>query len=141
MSKSYAKAKGRGQLRSTFSALPHCLLDCSDFRNLSSTSKVMLIACARLFNGRNNGDLSMPLAYLKKWGIKSSATATQCKKELIGADLLICTRDPTRDRKNPHGQCALFALSWLPIDECGGKHEYQPTITALRKFQVSNLVK
>lgn len=139
MSKSYSKSKGRGALRMTFAALPHCVLDCSDFRDLSATSKIILIACTRLFNGRNNGDLSLPLSYLKKWGIKSSATVTQCKKELIKAELLVCTRDPTRDRKNPNGQCALFALTWLPVNECGGKHDYPTTSIALRNFKTNNL--
>lgn len=136
MSKSYSKAKGRGSFKMTFSALPHCVLDSTDFRNLTASAKVILVACARQYNGKNNGDLSLPLSYLKKWGIKSSATVTACKKELVAANLIICTKDPTRDRKNPHGQCALFALSWLAIDACGGKHDYQPTAVAPRNFQV-----
>jgi len=39
---------------------------------------------------------------------------------------------------NPHGVCALYALSWQPIDECNGKLEIASTNTPPRKFSLEN---
>jgi hypothetical protein len=38
---------------------------------------------------------------------------------------------------NPGGRCGLYALTWLPIDECQGKKlEINPTITPPRRFSM-----
>ncbi len=38
---------------------------------------------------------------------------------------------------NPGGRCALYALTWLPIDECQGKKlEVNSTTTPPRKFSM-----
>ena len=74
------------------------------------------------------------LVMQKKVGIGSEATWYKAIKKLIATDLIICTRQPTRDRQNPHGQCLLFAVTWKPIDDCKGKIELSATVTPPRKF-------
>ncbi len=141
MSKSYQKAKGRSPSSGQFVGIPVVVLDHEDFRNLSNSAKISLLAILREFNGRNNGDLSLPLSRAKQWGIKSSATLVEAIRELEIANLIIRTRDPSLMRFSLRGQCSLFAVTWRPIDECGGKHDYLPTSSAPRKFALEKLIK
>lgn len=141
MSKSYQKSKGRSTSFGQFVGIPIVVLDNADFRNLSNSAKIALLAILREYNGRNNGDLSLPLSRAKQWGIKSSATLVEAIRELEIANLIIRTRDPTIMRYSLRGQCSLFAVTWKPIDECNGKHDCLPTASAPRKFSLEKLIK
>ena len=141
MSKSYQKSKGRSTSPGQFVGIPIVVLDHEDFRNLSNSAKIALIAILREFNGKNNGDLSLPLSRARQWGIKSSATLVESIRELESVNLIIRTRDPSLMRFALRGQCSLFAVTWRPIDECGGKHDYLPTAAAPRKFSLEKLLK
>ncbi len=134
MAKSYAKAKGRSAKEGAFVGLPHKVVDSESFRLLSGAAVKILIRIVRQYNGHNNGDLCAPASYASALGIGSETTWYRAIKELIAADLIVCTRDPVRNRQNPHGQCSLYALTWRGIDECNGKLDIKPNAIALRKF-------
>ena len=104
-----------------FAGIPRIVIEHPDFRGVSSTAKVVLLMLAYQYRGGNNGDLSAAPSLLKGWGIASKVTV-----------LIIRTREGRF--MNPGGRCALYALSWQPIDECQGKHDAQPTTTPPRKF-------
>lgn len=91
-------------------------------RRLSASAVKLLLDVARQFNGRNNGDLCAALTILRPFGWKSSDTLHWAIKELCHYGLLVKTR-----QGGLHAT-SLFALSWLPIDECGGKLDYSPTM-------------
>lgn len=133
MARTLEKSKGR-KANGRYLALPVVVLDTPDYRGLSLAASRVLTLLHYQYRGSNNGDLSAPLSEAKRWGINSPATLAKALRELQEADLIRRTRDPTRDRKSPHGQCSLFAITWENLDECSGKHGLRPTIAPLRKF-------
>jgi len=106
-----------------FVRLFHSLLDCPRYIDLSHTAKTLLVDVVRLFNGKNNGDLAVTPKVMKARGWNSNSTLRRALGELLQAELLMLTRQGGRNK------CSLYALTWLPIDECGGKLDVKPTIT------------
>lgn len=108
-------------------------MDEADFRQLSYKSKSLLMIFAYQYRGNNNGDLTAALSILRDWGWKRDATISSAVKELLAANLIIRSRDGRFS--NPGARCALYAITWQPIDECRGKNlDIPPTTTAPRKF-------
>lgn len=88
-------------------------------RALTFVARVVLQELMAQYNGSNNGDLSATRTMAKEWGIGSDNTLRNALKELEAAGWIIQTRTSLF---NKHGaRCALYALAWLPIDECAGK--------------------
>lgn len=100
-------------------------------RALSFVARVVLQELMAQHNGRNNGDLSATRTMAKEWGIGAPATLQRALEELQQAGWIIQTRTSVFNR---HGaRCALYALSWLPINECPGKElEVGPTRAPIR---------
>lgn len=133
MAFSRQKHKGRKESGS-FAALPHLVMDSEDFRALSGGALKVLMGLLRQLRGANNGDLSAPFGQAKEWGVKSKTTLSDALEELQARNLIIRTREGRFT--NPGGRCALYALTWRPINECAGKIEVSPTITPPRKFSI-----
>ena len=108
------KQQGKGKMHS-YLGLPHYMLRSEQFGKLRGNSIKLLIELAKEFKGNNNGDLSCSFTVLQKRGWKSSATLAAAKKELEKGGWIICTRAGGSHR------CSLYAVTWLPIDECRGK--------------------
>jgi hypothetical protein len=126
------KTKGR-RMTGRFVGLPHVVIKNKDYIELSYKSKALLIDLMLQYNGRNNGDLTTALAILRDRGWKRQATIGEAVKELIDANLIIRTREG--QFRNPFSRCALYAVTWQPIDDCKDKDlNVNPTSTALRKF-------
>lgn len=121
--RSRQKHKGRRE-GGTFAALPHVVLDSANWRNCSAPAIKLLCELARQFNGHNNGDLCATLSLLKTRGWKSSDTISWALKELRHYGLIALTRQG--GLLGP----SLFALTWIAIDECGGKLEVPVTKVA-----------
>lgn len=102
------------------------LVQSKGFRALSFVARGVLLELMAQHNGKNNGDLSATRTMAREWGIGSPATLQKALKDLQGAGWIIQTRTSVFSR---HGsRCALYALSWLAIDECPGKDlEIGPT--------------
>ena len=67
-------------------------------------------------------------------GLYFGATVCTAIKELIDANLILKTREGRF--LNPGGRCALYAVTWQPIDDCFGKDlEVKATIKAPRSFR------
>jgi len=140
MAKTHGKAKGRRDAGG-YMAIPHAVLDSDSFLTLSGIAMKVLICIYRQYNGRNNGDLCAPFSYAKALNIGSQSTWYNAIKELIEADLIRCTRNSLKKGLgNPHGLCALFAVTWQNIDECKGKLDCSPTTTPPRKFSIKNSI-
>lgn len=70
---------------------------------------------------------------MQKHGFNSRDTLQRAKQQLLDANLIVETR-PGRFT-NPGGICPLYALTWLPVDECKGKDLIvKPTTKPLRNF-------
>lgn len=97
------------------------------FRTLSGSATKLLLLIYGQYNGYNNGDLQATFTLAKQWGIRSEATLARALGELIDSELILRTR--LSAFLNPGRKCALYAVTWKPIDECKGKLDVAPTRT------------
>jgi len=88
------------------------------YLSLSHMGIHLLVDMFFLYNGFNNGDISIVFNDMKKRAWKSSGSLDKAKNELLERGLIYLTR-----RGKKYGDCALYALSWIPLDECKNKLE------------------
>ena len=140
MARTRNKAKGRKDALSSFAGIPRIVMESEDYKNLSGNAVKLLNLFAYQYRGKNNGDLCAAWSIAKNHGCKSEPTLSRAKKELLAANLIMETR-PGRFL-NPGGRCALYALTWQPIDECAGKDLIiGSTTTPPRKFSIERINK
>ena len=121
-----------------FMQLPYAVLDSPSYIGASSSSKQLLIDIFRQFNGRNNGDLSASFTLMQKRGWKSKSTLARALEGLLKAELIITTREGWFQGKHS-SRCALYAVTWLGINECNGKDlEVKPNPRPRRAFTLEN---
>ena len=124
MAKGYKQGKRRRGLP-PFAAFPREVLNHPNFAALSVRAKALLFPITEQYKGWNNGDLCATLSVLRKHGWTSNDQLRKALKELLEAGFLIQTRQGRRPNVP-----SLYAISWEPIHECGGKLEVAPTIVA-----------
>ena len=118
--------------------LPYEVLDSSDFINLKSSSKQLLIDIFRQHNGRNNGDLSASFKLMRARGWTSKGTLKRALDGLLASELIIKTREGWFQGEHS-SRCALYAVTWLGIDECPGKGlDLKANPRPLRTFTIEN---
>jgi hypothetical protein len=103
------KAKGE-----PFSRALWAIFDHPDYIALSKTSRAFLWDTARLYNGFNNGNISIAPGIMKKYGWDKK-TILRCRDELIQMNWLAITRLPRAKR-----QPILYRLTWLEVDTWEG---------------------
>lgn len=113
---------------SSYFALPHALIDHPDFLSMNWSSQALLIHMCRLYNGFNNGDISIPHSIMKNKGW-SKSSLEDGKKELLKMNWLVLTRQGHKH------QCSLFALSWIPLDECKSKLDITHKAYSIRSLK------
>lgn len=128
------KSKGRSSGGAGHGALPRVVWEHPDYCNLSGAAAKLLMDLACQFNGHNNGDLQVAYSVLSKRGWNSRQTISRAVAELLAAKLIVKTREGKFT--NPGGYCALYALAWVQIHDCGDKLEVSPTSTPPRKFSL-----
>lgn len=99
----------------SFVQLPHYVLQSQAWTRLSGWQTKWLLDLMAQYNGRNNGDLSMPWSYLNKRGWASRDTASRARIKLLEVGWIVITRKGWK--KIP----TLYAVTLWGIDECGGK--------------------
>jgi hypothetical protein len=93
---------------------------------------LMVLGCQ--YNGRNNGDLAATKSMLKSWGGMADGTLARALRQLKERNLILCTR--TSYRRRDGQKCALYALTWMAIDQCPGKElEVKDTIVPKRRLR------
>lgn len=130
MSRDRRRHKGRSESGS-FLALPHRVLESLNFRALSAAAVKLLLQLGAQFRGSNNGDLSAAWRIVKPLGATSRGSVSRGLRELLRYGMIQQTRQGGRNR------CSLFALTWLPIDECNGKLDVPTTRVASGLWQRS----
>ncbi|MNZ80945.1 hypothetical protein D3C78_995990 [compost metagenome] len=134
MARKRLKSKGRAE-RGSFVAIPHALLNSEAFTGLTGTELKILFGLAGQYRGNNNGNLSAPHTQAKLWGVRSKTSLSNALDRLQQLGLIIRAREGAF--LNPGGRCALYALAWLPIDDCPGKGlEVLPTSTPPLKLSM-----
>ena len=130
-SRKRAKATGRKE-SGPFLAVPKRMLDSPNYTKLTFKARAMLLELARQYNGSNNGDLCATYNTLKDRGFGSKETIFDAIRELEVLGFIV------RTRQGGKNLCNLFAITWKPIDECSGKLDVKPTITATNDFLERN---
>jgi len=120
--------------RISFAGIPRTVMDSPDYKGLSGNAAKLLYELCYQYRGHNNGDLQAAWSLMSKRGFRSKATLSRAVAELISANFIIRTREGVFT--NPGGRCALFALTWLPVNECNGKHDYPVSSVPPRKFSL-----
>tara|TARA_R110002111_G_scaffold99948_4_gene154806 strand:- start:502 stop:915 length:414 start_codon:yes stop_codon:yes gene_type:complete len=118
----------------SFAGIPRIVLDSADYINLSGNAVKLLVEFSRQFKGKNNGDITAAWSLMRRRGFKSKATLSRAVSELMAANIITRTREGAFSRSGP--RCALYALNWQSIDECGGKLDVPPTKIPIRKFSL-----
>lgn len=104
--------------------LPFRVMQSESYRLCSPTAKMLLLEFAFRFNGRNNGDLSMPLSAVRHWGIRSPNTLAACIRELVQHRLIVVTR---KGKGGSGGALPnLYAITWQPVSEIKDKPDIKP---------------
>lgn len=116
MSRNRRRRRSRN-LTGRFLALPGAMLNSPNFVTLSSKSVKLLIDIANQFSGENNGDLQAAWVCMEKRGWKSRDTLNVALHELLHYGFI------EKTRQGGLNACSLYALTWLPIDECGDKFD------------------
>lgn len=123
--KALQRLRHRGRTASGgFYRLPHAVMDAESYRTLSARAVKLLNDIGRQFLGNNNGDLSAAWGTMQRRGWKSRDTLAKALAELQAHGLI------EKTRQGGLHQCSLFALTWLPIDACGGKLDVAATRVA-----------
>lgn len=105
------RAKGGG----TFTKVLHAIQDHDDYRALSLGARAFLWDFARLYNGRNNGNLSAAEGVMGKFGY-SKKQCIRYRSELLERNWIQVTRQPRWPRE-PY----LYRLTWIAVDEWIGE--------------------
>lgn len=128
MARTRLKSKGRRD-GGSYIAMPHIILESAEYAALSPQAVKLLIDLFSQFRGVNNGDLSAAWKIMSARGWRSKATLYRALHELIANGWIEMTR-----RGGIH-RCSLYAVTWLAIDECGGKLDVSPTRIASGKWK------
>lgn len=104
-----------------FLPFPTLMLRSAALAGLSAYAAKLLLDVCSQYKYCRNGDLSAAWTLMQKRGWRSKDTLNKALKELCASGLLVMTRQGGLHR------CSLYAVGWLSIDECGGKHDAKPT--------------
>jgi len=123
MARNRLRTKGRSE-SGRFAGIPLACMDHENYISLSMPGKVLLMEFCRQYNGYNNGDLTASFSLMNKRGFRSKGTLNRAIKELKKQDWILVSRIGGRH------QCNLYALTFHAVNDCKGKLDIQPTITA-----------
>ena len=123
------KQKNHRRTTKPFFAVPQEILKSSEYASLSAWETKLLLDVGGQYRGSNNGDLCAAWTIMKPRGWKSKGTLSSSIKGLLTKQFLIKTRQGGRNRPS------LYALSFIPIDDCGGKLEISPSRVAWNSWR------
>lgn len=119
MKRSRERMKGRRN-GGSFAAIPHSILESSEYAALSPRAVKLLLDVFGQHNGRNNGDLAAAPSMMLKRGWRSNSMLTSAITELLKTGFFVQTR------VGGLNHAALYGVTWLGINECDGKLEQRP---------------
>lgn len=129
MARDRAKITGRGDGSQSFSKLIHAYFQSPEYAALSPRAVKLLMDLYVQFRGTNNGNFCATWKFMQAVGWKSKDTLSKALKELLETGWLVVTR--RGGRKIP----TLYAVTFIPIDACGGRLDLRPTLTPLHSWK------
>ncbi|MGE0385536.1 MAG: hypothetical protein AB7Q97_12455 [Gammaproteobacteria bacterium] len=123
MSRNRRKSKGRRE-SGPFIAVPIAVIESKEYAALRASEVKLIIDLHAQYRGFNNGDLQLTWGEMSNRGWASRETLDNARRRLLERGFIILTRQGGR-------HCpSLYALSYLPINECGGKLDVSSTPVA-----------
>lgn len=108
---------GHWGTRGGYCSIPQQVFSGPDVNALSHATFRALMVLVRQYNGRNNGDLCATEKEMSAFGITSPDTINRAIKELLKRGLIVKTRHGGYSGKDGKRKPALYALTWLPVDD------------------------
>lgn len=133
MARTLQRMKGRSSSWN-FVKLPVHIIESPEFAKLSTKAIKALLCLYCQYRGTNNGDFTAAFSVMRKRGWKSKDTLNNALNELQDHGWVIKTRQGHTNK------CSLYAVTWLPINECGGKLDVLPTKVASNAWRKNNLL-
>jgi hypothetical protein len=101
--------------RAGFARLPYWVIDSAKFKALPTNAVKLLLIAMRQFNGRNNGNISLPHEGLKSYGkgLADPKAVRSAIRALRAAGLLRITRPPVWRDGGKTKRCALYEITFL----------------------------
>ena len=121
--------KGRRQISGWFYRVPTEVLNSAAYHSLSMKARALLLDIGFQFNGHNNGDFAIAWSVMGKRGWKSKDTLQRAIHELLDAGFI------ERTRQGGLHFASLYAVTWLPVDECSGKLDVPATAVASNRWR------
>lgn len=109
------KLKGR-KPEGSFSQWPHACAQHANFKALTPHAKALLFEFVGQIRAANNGDLSCDWKRMSASGWRSRTTVEKARTELERHGWIVRTFQGSLGNR-----CNLYAVTWLGIDDCGGK--------------------
>ena len=106
-----------------FSMLIHAYFQSREYAELSPRAVKLLVALYCQYRGSNNGDLCGAWSIMSKRGWTSRSQLEKALDELLAKGWISMTRQG--GKRVP----TLYAVSFQPIDHCGGKLDVAPCAT------------
>lgn len=127
--KTYLKTVYDHSAGKTFTAVQRAATACANYSKLTVEGKALLLDAASLFNGKNNGDISLTYKKMhpKGW---SKRKLEHARKELEHYGFINVTRQGGRNTPT------LYALAWINVQPCGGKLQAPSTSEASATYLV-----
>lgn len=103
-----------------------------EFAALSGRATKLLLELALQYNGSNNGDLDLTRTRLRHRGFNSTDQLIKARNELLETGWIMVTRQGGRNIPS------LYAITWRPIDRCGGKLDINHGLTPPHLWKPEN---
>ncbi|MGY0619881.1 helix-turn-helix domain-containing protein [Lysobacter sp. A378] len=117
-------AKNKLQWNVRFLPVPHAVLGHPTFHELSGNAAKLLLAILAAYKGDNNGHLTATHSLMKRRGFNSKDSLARGLRELISSGYII------RTRVQYLRSAALYAVTWLPINQPPTGQSYDVGVTA-----------
>ena len=110
-----------------YDRMPRDVTSCANYKKLSYPGRALLHQAATLFTGQNNGDICLAFSLMEPLGWKKDALH-RARNELLHYDFLLMTKRGINRKPD------LYALAWINIHHCNGKHNEQRTKEAAATY-------
>ncbi|MDA9920138.1 hypothetical protein N9D87_01570 [bacterium] len=127
---------GQKWSKTQFMGVPMNVLRSLAYIKLSNSAARLFFDIYGQFTGNNNGDFTASFSVMKRFGWRSKNTLSSALRELLESELVIETRQGIFN--STHSQCALYAVTFKPIDWCKGKLDLPATKTPIKLFRALN---
>ncbi len=125
--KTYVKTVYDQSAGKQYANIPKAVTACANYAKLTHEGKSLLLDATSLFNGKNNGDISLTykMMHPKGW---SKRKLEHARKELEHYRFI------TTSRQGGRNTATLYALAWINIHPCNGKLQVPATLEPAKTY-------